>query len=192
MKKVELTTTFKLLNQAGACSSRYKRLAKALGGIRKYGKDTPINMLTILDTNGVDDMLWALRAVPLAQKAKRDRVSRLIACDFAENVLHLYEKEYPADARPRNCIDTARRSAIGEATKEELDAARAAAEAATEAAAIDAARDATRVATTVAASAAARDAAWATARDIAMGFAGNATSVAEIKIREKIIRKYLK
>ena len=96
---------------------------------------------------------------------------RLFACDCAEDVLHFFEDKSPDDLRPRNAIETSRRYANGESTREELNAARdaawdaawaatwAAAWAATWAAARDAAWDTAQAATW----AAARDAAWDTA-----------------------------
>ena len=76
--------------------------------------------------------------------------ARLFACDCAAHVLPIYEKEYPDDKRPRECIKVARKFAHGKATREEMTAARAAA--------VAAARAADR--------AAARDAAWDAARAI--------------------------
>ena len=132
---MKLTTSFTRLKKAGACAGRYLFLAKALGGITEYGKDTPIDLLTILETNGVDDCLWALQAT--AEDASR--ITDLIIADVAESVLHIYEREYPADKRVRECIQARRAYANGE-----IDAA-----------AWAAARDA------------AWDAAWAAARDAA-------------------------
>ena len=63
-----------------------------------------------------------------------ERTARLFACDCAERVLPIFEKAYPADKRPRQCIETARKFANGEATQEQLNAARAAAWAAARAA----------------------------------------------------------
>ena len=111
-------TSLELLYEAGACAGRYKFLAKALGGITKYGKDTPITLLQILDINGLDDTLWALRACPGSE-----RFSRLLACDYAEHVLHAYETRYPNDDRPQKAIETSRRYAYGKATMKELKAA---------------------------------------------------------------------
>lgn len=108
-------TTFRKLHEAGACTERYRFLAKALGGIKTYGKDTPITLLQILDINGLDDALWALRACDDAEV-----FSRLLACDYAEHVLHLFEAQCPGDDRPHKTIEVARRYARGEATKEEL------------------------------------------------------------------------
>jgi len=48
---------------------------------------------------------------------------RLFACDCAERVLHLYEREYPADDRPRRAIQVARDHAYGRATTAEFRAA---------------------------------------------------------------------
>ena len=79
-----------------------------------------------------------------------DKNLRLFACWCAEQVLPIYEKDYPNDKRPRHAIDSARRYAEGLATAKELSAAgaaawaRAAARDAASAAASDAARDAAR------------------------------------------------
>ncbi len=75
------------------------------------------------------------------------------SCRRAEGVLHIYEKKYPNDSRPRNAIEAARASQRGEITKEQLAAAGAAA------------WDAAGAAAWAAAWAAARAAAWAAARD---------------------------
>ena len=115
------TTSFRLLHDAGACKERYRFLAKALGGIKAYGRDTPITLLQILDINGFDDALWALRACDDAET-----FSRLLACDYAEHVLPIFETQYPDDDRPRKAIAVSRRHAHGEATDAELSAAWAA------------------------------------------------------------------
>ena len=86
---------------------------------------------------------------------------RLFACDCAEQVLPLFERDYPEDKRPRVAIETARRFANGKATREELDAAWAAALDAAWAAALAAARAAAWAAAWAAALDAASDAAWA-------------------------------
>ena len=93
---------------------------------------------------------------------------RLIAADFAERVLPLFEAEYPDDDRPRKAIEAARAYARGEITKEQMAAAGAAAwdaaMAAAGAAAWDAAKNAAWAAAWDAAGTAARAAAWADAR----------------------------
>ncbi len=75
-------------------------------------------------------------------EAYNDRTLRLFAADCAERVLPLFERQQPNDDRPRRAIETARRFANGEATRDELAAAWAAAWAAARAAAGDAAGDA--------------------------------------------------
>ena len=79
-----------------------------------------------------------------------ERTARLFACDCAEHVLSIFERERPDDNRVRNCIRVTRRYVNGDATDAELTAAGAAARTAAWAAAWDAAWDA--------AGAAARDA----------------------------------
>jgi hypothetical protein len=78
----------------------------------------------------VKDAIWALRAVE-----GYDREIRLMACDFAESVVHLAN-----DDSAVNAIAVSRKYANGEATLEELDAAGVAAWAASDAAARAAAR----------------------------------------------------
>jgi len=174
-----LHTTFALAHKAGACAGRYQHLAKVLGGIRAYGKDTPIPLTVVLEHNGLDDTLWALCCVLPEEAAARDKLARLFACDCAERVLPLFEKEYPEDKRPRKAIKVARLFAEGKATTQELaaaraaawDAARAAVRDAARAAVRDAARDvaweAARAAVRDAVAAAAWDAVWEAARDAA-------------------------
>mgnify|MGYP001424608233 CR=1 FL=1 len=119
-----------------------------------------------------DWMIWLLQAI---DKTYTPRL-RLIACDCARAVLHLT----PAgEDRPRLAIECAERYARGEATAEELSAARAAAWApwsAAGSAAGDAAGDAAGAAW--AAARAAAWAAWAAAGSAAGDAAGDAGSAA--------------
>jgi len=118
-----LTTTFRLAREADACPESYKAVAKALGGIKAYGQDTPVPLARILELQGLGDALWCLRYVIPEQQAEADKLARLFACDCAEHVLPLFEKEYPGDKRPRQAIEVARQYAKGEASTEELRAA---------------------------------------------------------------------
>jgi hypothetical protein len=86
-----------------------------------------------LDIPG-EDRLWAV----LRNEFFTDRELRELACDFAESVIHIYERDCPGDDRPRNAINIARRFAHGDATADELAAARAATWDAARAAAWDA------------------------------------------------------
>jgi len=110
-----LTTTFKHLRDVGACKSRYKLLRAALKGV----KDTePINLLTILNTNGLSDALWALRATD----ENCDKIARLMAADFAEEVLPIWHK-YSDSKRPELAIKAARDFANGHISLQEMAAA---------------------------------------------------------------------
>ncbi len=178
------TTRFRLLHDAGACKERYRFLAKALGGIKAYGRDTPITLLQILDINGFDDALWALRACDDAET-----FSRLLACDYAEHVLPIFETQYPDDDRPRKAIAVSRRHAHGEATDAELSAAGAAAWAAWHAAGAAGAAWAAWAAWHAAWAAGA--AAWYAAEAAAGDAAGDAAWHAECTWQEARLRELL-
>ena len=128
-----LTTTFKELHEWDACRPGYRKLAKGLGGIRSYGRTTPIQVSKVLDICGIDDCFWVIERAALNEDYEREL--RLLACDYAERVLSIFESEYPGGHRPRRAIETARRYATGDASKEELADASASAIAAAEAAA---------------------------------------------------------
>ena len=130
-------TTLAQIRDHAPCEDGWKKLYKNLGGIRKYGKDTPVTFRQIYESNGYDDTLWCMRAVD----PKWFSLWRHFACDCADDVRHLMK-----DERSHNAIDVARRHAEGLVTEESLSAAR------------DAARDAARAAAGAAARAAARDA----------------------------------
>ena len=100
-----LHTTFVKLHENNACTSGYRRLAESLGGVTKYGNDTPIPLSKIVESNGMDDALWCLRATN--ENAENFLIT--FACDCAERVLTHFEKYYPDDKRPRWAIEAARR-----------------------------------------------------------------------------------
>ena len=128
---MRMATNFKKLRDADACTSGYRTLAKYLGSVEEYGEDKEINLLTILESNGLNDALWCLRAT----LQDCDKEERLIACEFAESVLHVFEAKRPNDDRPRKAIEAAKKFANGEISKEDLLAAKRAAYAAAAAAA---------------------------------------------------------
>ena len=99
-----LHTIFNLAKDAGACTPRYEKLARALGGVNQYGKDTPIPLSKIIKTNGLQDTIWALRCT--TEPAENTLIE--FACRCAEHVLHYYEDKYPDDKRPRLAIEKAR------------------------------------------------------------------------------------
>ena len=157
-----MKTTLNKIRACSPCASGWTMLLKNLGKTKP--DDEPLAITTILDSNGLDDALWCLRAVDGHQKEMR-----LYAVDCARSVQHLM-----TDQRSITAIDVAERHAYGLATDAELDAARAAAWAAARDAARDAAWAAARDAAWAAARAAAWDAAWAAARAAARDAAWNA------------------
>ena len=159
-----MQTTLNKIKQHSPCSDGWQKLLTFLN--KTEADDELLELTTILESNGLDDALWSLRTVD-----GKDREIRLMACDFAESVVHLAN-----DERCNKAIDVSRKYANGEATQKELDAARAAAWAAVSAAARDAVSAAARAAARAARDA--RDAAMAAvsaaARDAARAAADNA------------------
>ena len=90
-----------------------------MGGADNFGKDTEINILTILESNGLEDALWCLRVT--IQDCEREK--RLIACEFAKSVLHIFETKHPNDDRPRKAIEAAKKFANNEISKKEMRSA---------------------------------------------------------------------
>jgi len=111
-----LTTTLKKLREYRACENRYDHLVEALGD--EYGDDTPLSVSRILDTNGVSDALWALRACDMSQGDKN--AVYLLACDYAEHVLHIFEDKYPDNPHPRAAIEARRAWVKGGISDSEL------------------------------------------------------------------------
>ena len=137
------TTTLNAIREHGPCADGWKKLLKHLG--KTAADDDPLSLLTILDSNGLDDALWCLRAMP-----EHNKHWRLYAVWCARQVQRLM-----TDPRSVAALDVAERHAHGTASNQELAAAR------------DAARDAAWAAAWDAAWAAAGDAAWAAARTAA-------------------------
>ena len=166
-----LSTTLNLLKSHRACTDGYRTLLKYVGS--DYDPNAPIDLLTVLTSNGLDDCFWTLRAT--TNPALAERLSSLAACDFAERVVHNYPEE---ETVLRDCIQTARDYADGKATDEQLQkadsAARSAAWSAADSAARSAAEGAAEGAAWSAARSAARSAAWSAADSAAWSAARSA------------------
>ena len=132
-------TTLNRIRARRPCARGWEKLLRHLG--KTAADDEPLALATVLHSNGLDDALWCCRAEP-----QHAALARLYAVRRAESARHLM-----TDPRSLDALDVARRYALGEATYDELAAARAAALAAALAAVPDAAW------------AAARAAAWAAA-----------------------------
>ena len=89
-----LTTTFNKLKLAGACGQErgskqgYDKLAQHLGGVSGYGKNTPISLAVIAQSNGLDDALWCLQAT----------------CEDFETVVRPFLGSYLADLLDHLCL----------------------------------------------------------------------------------------
>lgn len=101
-----MNTTLNEIKKHAPCTEGWVKLLKHLN--KTEADDEKLPLRTILDSNGLDDCLWALRTV-----IGHDKEIRLMAADFAESVLHIYEKEYFEDFRPRKAIQAARDFANG-------------------------------------------------------------------------------
>ena len=135
-----MKTTLNKIRSRGPCVNGWEKLLTHLG--KTKADDEPLDLLTILDSNGIDDALWCFRAVEGC-----DKEIRLYAVWCAGQVQRLMK-----DPRSIDVLDVAERFANGTASNEELSVAWAVAR--------DAAMDA-RAAAGYAAAAAAGDAAWA-------------------------------
>ena len=185
-----MKTTLNEIRKHDPCRPGWIKLLAHLG--KTQADDEPLPILTILESNGLDDALWALRAVK-----GHDREIRLYAVWCARQVQHLMK-----DKRSLDALDVSEKFANGTAHEGELTAAGAAAWAAADAAydaacdaacdAAWAAADAARTAACDAACDAARaaaydaacDAAWAAAWAAARAAAWAAACAAQ---RQKLI-----
>lgn len=139
-----MQTTLRRIRAADPCGMQledgqrvgYLKLRHHLG--KGYGDDTPVDIATIIASNGLGDAMWCLRTVD-----GHAREMRLYAVWCARLVQHLME-----DPRSVTALEVAERYANGAASDDELAAAR------------DAARYAARDAAGYAALGAAWDAAW--------------------------------
>jgi hypothetical protein len=176
------TTTLAAIRAASPCEDGWRKLLGALG--KTSADDEPLDLLTVLDSNGLDDALWVLSyAMP------DDRLARHFQAWCADQVLHLFEAECPDDTRVRDQIAMLRNDEADDAARAAAwDAARAAAEAAARAAAEAAAWAAARAAAWDAARAAARAAAWDAAR---AAEAADAARAAAEAAQEKQLRQML-
>ena len=174
------TTTLAAIRAASPCESGWKKLLAALG--KTKADSEPLDLLTVLNSNGLDDALWVMSfAMP------DDRLARHFQAWCAEQVLHIFEAVRPDDHRVRDQIEMLRRD---DATKAERDAARdaamASAEDAARASAWDSARDAAWASAWDSARGAARASAWASARGAAEAAWASARDAQESRLRKML------
>jgi len=167
-----LTTTLAAIRQHSPCEDGWARLLKHLGKTKI--DDEPLALVTVLDSNGLQDALWCLRAVD-----SHDREMRLFAVWCARQVQHLMK-----DPRSIAALDVAERYAAGLATSAELAAAwNAARDAADSASAEDVPRATAWAAAWTVARDSARDTPWSATRASARATAWAAAASAEDVLR---------
>lgn len=108
-------TTLNRIREHGPCTNGWRKLLAHLG--KTQADNEPVSLRTILESNGLDDALWCLRAVDGYRKEMR-----LYAVWCARQVQHLL-----TDPRSLAALDVAERYAHGQATDDELFEARVAA-----------------------------------------------------------------
>ena len=132
-----LHTTLNQLKLNGACGQKvgdnegYDKLHKHIG--YGYPKNKPIDLTTILASNGSDDTLWSLRAVLPEEQEAMSKLAWAFIADCIEgkdgNAIANYEKQHPKDKTLRRAIEAIREFVAGKLTIEELrialDSARA-------------------------------------------------------------------
>jgi len=106
-----MNTTLNDIREHKPCEEGWKKLLAYLG--KTKADNEPLAITTILDSNGLDNALWCLRAVK-----GHDREIRLYAVWCARQVQHLM-----TDKRSLDTLGVAERFANGQATEDELDAA---------------------------------------------------------------------
>ena len=156
---MKTTLNAKELKELDACEEGYNKFVSAHG-------DKTVTLSEAFESNGWYDIWWYINKVGESFLDQQNKDFRLLAADYAERVLHMFEYWYPEDQRPRLAIKAARDFANGRISKQELRAA----------------RDAARVAR-----AAAGDAAWAAARA-----ARDAARAAEQKWQEEKLMELFK
>jgi hypothetical protein len=79
-----MKTTLNKIRQHQPCKRGWETLLASLG--KTKADDAPLDLLNILESNGLNDALWCLRTVE-----GQDQKIRKLACDFALSVAHLWD-----------------------------------------------------------------------------------------------------
>lgn len=105
-------TTLNQIRSHSPCTEGYAKLLKHLN--KTKGDDEPLSLLTVLDSNGLADAVWCLRTEATPERTQR------FALAVARRTEHLHPQA-------KATLDVVERYLSGQATKDELDAAKAAA-----------------------------------------------------------------
>lgn len=114
--KYSVMITLRQIRNSHPCEDGWKKVLAANGGA-KANLDAEFELASIIDSNNLDDCLWALQCKPEYQY-----IYRKFSVVCADVVSHLM-----SDERSAMALDVAWNHSCGEATDEQLAAARAAA-----------------------------------------------------------------
>lgn len=110
METFEAVTTLAAIRAEHPCEDGWRKLLAHLG--KTAADDEPVPLLTVLESNGLDDALWVLD-----RTGCNPRLARHFGAWCAEQVLPLFEDEHPDDMRPRLAIAAARDDAMSGADR---------------------------------------------------------------------------
>lgn len=110
--KYPVMITLRQIKDYDPCASGWKKVLAANGGVNA-DLDAEFELSSIIDSNDLDDCLWALQCRPEYQ-----HLYRKFAVVCADEVKHLM-----GDGRSLNALDVAWDHSCGEATDAELGAA---------------------------------------------------------------------
>ena len=108
-----MITTLNEIESQPRYRSIWDKLLLGLG--KTKADDEPLNLMQILEVNGIDDAVWALCCFDYKDYC-------LFNADVAESVLHIYEQENTSQA-PRKAINAIRDWHDGKISDERLAAA---------------------------------------------------------------------
>jgi len=112
---MQLTTTLNRLQKLRMWRTpQHNMLLSHIGA--NYPQHEPINLLTILESNGIRDTLLILGAI----EQNCENLLLLMAADFAEDVLPIWLQYYPDDIRPQLAIQAERNYANGLIPRQQL------------------------------------------------------------------------
>ena len=104
-----ITTTLRQIRQHEPCADGWRTLLSSLG--KTGADDDPLPLVTILQSNGLDDTLWCLRTI-----TGHDKEITRFALACAQDVRHLM-----TDQRSLDALDALARHLESPLSKQELD-----------------------------------------------------------------------
>lgn len=116
------TVTWNRILEFRPCGQRLNEVEKPYGWLkainywRPKDLDEEVSIPMVLESNGLDNAVWALCAF----KKDYEREWWMFKADIAELVLPIFEERYPDNKAPRKAIEGARLFADGKISKEEL------------------------------------------------------------------------